>query len=89
MEMRPITPELLLKCSQEEYCTNCDFRIGCSMRKSFYSDEEIFEINLQLAELMLQKQFPKDKECIFVSTQDVRKKRKHEIKEKGPYFSYT
>ena len=90
MQMRPMTDELMLNCSEQKYCTKCKFRMGCPIRYDFYSDEQVFEIKLQMAELKARKVFPTyDKEELFKITEDIRKKRTREIKEVGPYFSYT
>ena len=84
---RPLDNELLQNCPTVQFCKDCKYRIGCPIRRSFYSieDELQLEIFLQTAELKFQKAFGEDE--AFGAVDHLRQKIYLE-KRNNPIFSY-
>lgn len=96
MEFRPINQDLIIACSSAKLCSECSMRMGCSIRYSFYKQNDIqYEIALQLAEIKanhdfskLKKNFVNYDELTYETACTLRQKRTDEMKI-HPYFSYS
>lgn len=87
MELRPFDYSLMRTCAENDICTNCPMRIGCSIRYSFYEPEISFELTLQMSELSIRNILGND-HLAFVGVQWLRHKRRVELGLNG-VFSYV
>ncbi len=81
-----------LACKENEYCTNCPIRIGCSRREDFYCDtkefiEERKQANIQVIAILISRGYSKEEaisKCAKMSD-GIYKKRDRELEEHPIY----